>query len=87
MITNGQFVVDRCQKFYKAEKETTLQLSEQGRVEVVLTTFETAREHIGDVNRVDWKTVIVDECHRIKDAKASITIALKSLRKYHDSKT
>ena len=51
-------------------------------MEVVLTTFETARDHIDDVNRVDWKTVIVDECHRIKEAKASITIALKSLRKY-----
>ena len=39
------------------------------------------REHMQDINLVDWKTVIVDECHRVKEPKSAITCALKSLSK------
>jgi hypothetical protein len=51
----------------------------EGRCEVVLTSFETARDFIHDINQVAWRTVIVDECHRIKEPAARTTIALKSL--------
>ena len=49
-------------------------------MEVVLTTFETARKDIDELNGVDWDCVIVDEVHRIKDPKSKVTMALKSLR-------
>ena len=49
-------------------------------MEVVLTTFETARKDIDELNGVDWDCVIVDEVHRIKAPKSKVTLALKSLR-------
>lgn len=75
--TWGHFVV---KIFHRQERETTLQMARAGRCEVVITTFDTAREYIDDVNLVDWDLVVVDECHKIKEPSAKITIALKSLR-------
>jgi SNF2 family DNA or RNA helicase len=57
----------------------TVRIAMEGRCEVVLTSFETARDFIHDINQVAWRTVIVDECHRIKEPAARTTIALKSL--------
>ena len=62
------------------DRDKALQQARIGRVEVVLTTFETARNDIDDLNGVDWDCVIVDEVHRIKDPKSKVTMALKSLR-------
>ena len=45
-------------------------------MEVVLTTFETARSHIDDLNGVDWDCVIVDEVHKIKDPKSKVSSAI-----------
>ena len=41
-------------------------------MEVVLTTFETARKDIDELNGADWDCVIVDEVHRIKDPKSKV---------------
>ena len=62
------------------DRDKALQQARIGRVEVVLTTFETARNDIDDLNGVHWDCVIVDEVHRIKDPKSKVTMALKSLR-------
>ena len=62
------------------DRERTLQQARIGRVEVVLTTFETARKDMDALNGVDWDCVVVDEVHRIKDPKSKVTEALKSLR-------
>ena len=51
-----------------------------GRLEVVLTTFETAREYVEDLNVVHWDAVIVDEVHKIKEPRSKITQALKSIK-------
>ena len=50
-----------------------------GRVEVVLTTFETVREYLEEINKVAWKLVVADECHKIKEKCSGLTKALKSL--------
>ena len=54
------------------DRDTALQLARLGRVEVVLTTFETARKDIDELNGADWDCVIVDEVHRIKDPKSKV---------------
>ena len=51
-----------------------------GRVEIVLTTFETAREYLEEINSVAWQLVVADECHKIKEKGSALTKALKSLR-------
>ena len=67
-------------RFHRDSREETLNLARAGRLEVVLTTFETARDYLEDLNRVGWDTVVVDEVHRIKDPKAKVTKAMKRLR-------
>lgn len=67
-------------RFHRDQRDSTLNLARAGKLEVVLTTFETAREYVEDLNRVRWDTVVIDEVHRIKDPKAQVTKALKGLR-------
>ncbi len=57
----------------------------EGRCEVVLTSFETGRDFIQQINQVAWRTVIVDECHRIKEPSSRTTIALKNLGMFSSS--
>ena len=38
-----------------------------GSREVVLITFDTARLHIEELDLVDLRVVVVDECHKIKE--------------------
>ena len=51
-----------------------------GRLEIVLTTYESFRDRLEDLNAVKWTAVIVDEAHRIKESKSRTTMSLKSLR-------
>ena len=68
---------------FRNDRETTLQLARIGRVEVVLTTFETARTHIDDLNGVDWDCVIVDEVHKIKDPKSKVSSSILLVVNHH----
>ena len=67
-------------KFHGKEKADTLNQAKKGRVDIVLTTFETTREYLDDLNRVSWQMVVVDECHKIKENNSAITQTLKSLK-------
>eukprot|EP00095_Tigriopus_kingsejongensis_P000343 maker-scaffold194_size270518-snap-gene-1.28 protein:Tk00343 transcript:maker-scaffold194_size270518-snap-gene-1.28-mRNA-1 annotation:"hypothetical protein CAPTEDRAFT_223034" len=73
----GYFIVE---KFHARDRDSILRLVKRGEVEILLTTFETARENINELNDVDWDAVIVDEVHKIKEPKARVTQALKGLR-------
>ncbi|XP_044166630.1 DNA excision repair protein ERCC-6-like 2 isoform X4 [Acropora millepora] len=66
--------------FHGNTKEDTLQRTLRGRLDVALTTYETMRNHLDDVNKVQWLAVIMDEVHRLKDPKSQITVAAKALR-------
>ena len=48
-------------------------------MEIVVTTFETFREHQGILNKIQWEAVIADEVHKIKGLKAQTTQALRSI--------
>ncbi|EDV23386.1 uncharacterized protein TRIADDRAFT_11949, partial [Trichoplax adhaerens] len=75
--TWGHFKVGR---FHASHKDETLQQLEKGRLDVVLTTFETLRNYLDDLNSFKWLAVIVDEAHRLKDGKSKVTIAMKNIK-------
>ncbi|XP_076066387.1 uncharacterized protein LOC143039912 isoform X2 [Oratosquilla oratoria] len=70
----------RVAMYHRNQRASTLQHVKSGHIEIVLTSFETAREHIDSLNQVDWSIVVVDEVHRLKDPKARLTQSLKRLR-------
>ncbi|XP_066299011.1 DNA excision repair protein ERCC-6-like 2 [Branchiostoma lanceolatum] len=63
-------------------RDEVLTRAEQGRLDVVITTYETLRRNLTEMNsvRFSWSAVIVDECHKIKEKKAKITKAMGQLR-------
>ncbi|KAL8605870.1 hypothetical protein ACOMHN_040514 [Nucella lapillus] len=75
--TWGHFTV---RKYHGTDKASCLIDVGRGKVEVVVTTFETCRDNIDALNKVKWDAVIVDEVHRIKGLKAQTTQSLRTLR-------
>ena len=69
-------------KFHRSnpDMDTVLKKARAGRLEVVLTTYETARDKLDEVNKIKWTCVIVDEVHRIKEPSANVTKSLKNLK-------
>uniref|UniRef100_A0A8B9IQA4 ERCC excision repair 6 like 2 n=1 Tax=Anser cygnoides TaxID=8845 RepID=A0A8B9IQA4_ANSCY len=63
-----------------SKKDDDLSRIKQGKCEVALTTYETLRLYLDELNSVEWSAVIVDEAHRIKNPKAQITQTMKSLK-------
>ncbi|XP_074643856.1 uncharacterized protein LOC141900733 [Tubulanus polymorphus] len=74
--TWGYFVAGR---FHLSQKEATLSNIRKGKLEIVLTTFDTLREHIAVLNEFRWKAVVVDEVHKIKSLKSQVTEALNRM--------
>ena len=74
--TWGQFYHLR---YHRHERNSTLTQARDGRVEVVLTTYDMVREHSDSLNSVTWKVLIADECHKIKEVSSGVTRALKCL--------
>ena len=66
-------------KYHGQHRAATFTQARHGRVEIVLTSFSTAREFYRELNTVRWQLVVVDECHKIKEKNSAITVALKSL--------
>ncbi|XP_069817848.1 DNA excision repair protein ERCC-6-like 2 [Dendropsophus ebraccatus] len=61
-------------------KDSELVRIRQGKSEIALTTYETLRLCLDDLNSIDWSAVIVDEVHKIKNPKARVTEVMKSLK-------
>ncbi|KAM4706983.1 DNA excision repair protein ERCC-6-like 2 [Discoglossus pictus] len=62
------------------KKDFEISRLKQGKYEVALTTYETLRLFLDELNSIDWSAVIVDEAHRIKNPKARVTQVMKDLR-------
>ncbi|XP_078242302.1 DNA excision repair protein ERCC-6-like 2 isoform X2 [Pogona vitticeps] len=60
-------------------KDYELNRIKQGKCEIVLTTYETLRVFLDDLNSIEWSAVIVDEVHRIKNPKSQTTKTMKAL--------
>ncbi|KAJ7325348.1 hypothetical protein OS493_029896 [Desmophyllum pertusum] len=76
LVTWGHF---KTGIFHANAREATLERALRGRLDIVLTTYETMRNHLNDLNQIKWLAVIMDEVHRLKDPKAKITVAAKAL--------
>ncbi|KAM7166502.1 DNA excision repair protein ERCC-6-like 2 isoform 1-T1 [Macrochelys suwanniensis] len=63
-----------------SRKDNELRRIKQGKCEVALTTYETLRLCLDELNSLEWSAVIVDEAHRIKNPKAQITQTMKALK-------
>jgi SNF2 family DNA or RNA helicase len=60
----------------KLEKESVLQTATSGRLEVVITTYTTYKNHKDQINLISWDCVVADECHQIKERSSQITQAM-----------
>ncbi|XP_038624064.1 DNA excision repair protein ERCC-6-like 2 [Tachyglossus aculeatus] len=62
------------------KRDAQLGRVKRGRCEVALTTYETLRLSLEELNSLQWSAVIMDEAHRLKNPRARITEATKALR-------
>uniref|UniRef100_A0A8D0MDY3 DNA excision repair protein ERCC-6-like 2 n=1 Tax=Sus scrofa TaxID=9823 RepID=A0A8D0MDY3_PIG len=62
------------------KKDNELIRVKQRKCEIALTTYETLRLCLDELNSLEWSAVIVDEAHRIKNPKARITEVMKALK-------
>ncbi|PCH43012.1 hypothetical protein WOLCODRAFT_144325 [Wolfiporia cocos MD-104 SS10] len=51
-----------------------------GRLDVVLTSFETARKDISLLDDLAWSCIIVDEAHRLKNPRSGLAVAFDQHR-------
>ncbi|XP_056020257.1 DNA excision repair protein ERCC-6-like 2 isoform X3 [Ostrea edulis] len=70
----------RVGKYHGNEKAECLHKLGKHRLEIVVTTFETFRENMDELNSFEWEAVITDEVHRIKGLQAQVTNALRSIK-------
>ena len=52
--------------FHKQHKSATVSELRRHKLDVVVTTYETCRDHIDTLNEFHWQAVIADEAHKIK---------------------
>ncbi|XP_043914869.1 DNA excision repair protein ERCC-6-like 2 [Protopterus annectens] len=62
------------------KKENEISRIRRGKVEVALTTYDTLRLCIDEINSIVWSAIIVDEVHKLKNPKSQITKVMKSLK-------
>lgn len=65
--------------YHGARKEDVLATARAGRLEIMITTYETYKNCKSSINMVVWDAVIADECHRLKDRSAESTKAMKEV--------
>ena len=66
----GFWVVDT---YHSTGKDDVLKSATAGRLEIMITTYATYKNHHGAINSVAWDAVVADECHQMKD-RASETL-------------
>ncbi|XP_040612075.1 DNA excision repair protein ERCC-6-like 2 isoform X6 [Mesocricetus auratus] len=63
-----------------SKKDNGLLRLKQRKCEIALTTYETLRLCLEELNSLEWSAVIVDEAHRIKNPKARVTEVMKAIK-------
>ena len=54
-------------------------MSGGGQLDIIITSYERARNEIDFLSQINFFYVVLDEGHRIKNAKSKTTRAIKSL--------
>lgn len=57
-------------------REAALRAAEKGRLEIMITTYQTYRTYAAEVNSIPWDCCVADECHIIKERKSDTTKAM-----------
>ena len=63
-----------------SKKDNELLRLKQRKCEIALTTYETLRLCLEELNSLEWSAIIVDEAHRIKNPKARVTEVMKAVK-------
>ncbi|RAL65847.1 hypothetical protein DID88_005510 [Monilinia fructigena] len=61
------------------EKDSVLRSAQSGRVEIVITTYATYKNHKDDLNTISWDCVVADECHQLKERTSATTQAMNEV--------
>ncbi|KAK4168096.1 switch 2 [Cladorrhinum sp. PSN259] len=59
--------------YHGSLKEDVLHAAKAGRVEIMITTYVTYKNHCDAVNDIEWDCVVADECHVLKDRRSETT--------------
>jgi SNF2 family DNA or RNA helicase len=60
-------------------RKAVLEAAASGRLEIVITTYNTYRLNQSEINLVQWDCVIADECHIIKEKSSAVTQAMNQI--------
>lgn len=63
-----------------AQKEDVLGAARAGMLEIMVTTYQTYKNHASSINTIQWDAVVADECHALKRGSAEITKAMNQVR-------
>lgn len=62
-----------------AGRKPALEAAATGRLEIMITTYDTYRNHASAIDVVRWDCVIADECHKIKERTSETTKTLNNV--------
>ncbi|EFX01297.1 DNA excision repair protein [Grosmannia clavigera kw1407] len=65
--------------YHGAGKEDVLQAARAGRLEIMVTTYATYKNHRERINTVAWDAVVADECHVLKERDSGTTRAMNEV--------
>lgn len=74
----GWWHIDTCHGG-KKNLESAVETAISGRLEIMITTYDTYRIHSSHINTVRWDCVIADECHRIKERTSETTKTMNNI--------
>ncbi|KAM0333290.1 hypothetical protein ACHAQA_001951 [Verticillium albo-atrum] len=61
------------------QKEDVLGAARAGMLEIMVTTYQTYKNHASAINTIQWDAVVADECHALKRGSAEITKAMNQI--------
>ncbi|EGO60327.1 hypothetical protein NEUTE1DRAFT_75276 [Neurospora tetrasperma FGSC 2508] len=65
--------------YHGSNREDVLQAAKSGRIEVMITTYDTYRNCHEAVNTIEWDCVVADECHILKNTVSETTRAMDKI--------
>jgi DNA excision repair protein ERCC-6-like 2 len=65
--------------FHGDSKEAVLSAAMSGRLEIVITTYQTYKMYRSKLNLIEWDCVVADECHQLKERTSETTKAMNEV--------
>lgn len=65
--------------FHGDSKEVILSAAMSGRLEIVITTYQTYKMYRSKLNLIEWDCVVADECHQLKERTSETTKAMNEV--------